>query len=144
MANIPMLGESISTRIVENFTVDEFKDFSKYTDALEKVMNHKTAFSNLLKYRSRIDRLLEKLTLVEYKKEFVGLAKMTYAVTGSLSKARKDIIKEFLSYGYEWVDPSKADVLIADAPSSSAKYKTAVKRGIPIMTEQEFRNQYII
>lgn len=148
MANIPGLGDSISTRLAKELSIQEFREFVSSNSHVEKIKSivnnsatEKSLFSDYTK--TKLHRLSKFIFLTEYVQEFTGLSKMTYAVTGGLSKPRKDIVKEFLQFGYEWVDPGKADVLIADAPSSSSKYKTAQKRDIPIMTEAEFRRQYL-
>lgn len=61
------------------------------------------------------------------------------ALTGSLSKPRSELIKEWAKYGVIEVDVSKANYLITDNPNSgSSKNKTASKLGIPVITESEF------
>ena len=70
--------------------------------------------------------------------------KITYAITGALSKPRNEIVKEFAEYGCKFVDVKQADVLVAPGPSSSAKYKLEISRGISIMTEAEFRKFLMI
>lgn len=69
-----------------------------------------------------------------------------YAITGSLSKPRKALEEEFSTSGWQLTDNiSKAEVLITDNPSSgSSKNEKAKKLGKPVITEEQFRNNYLI
>ncbi len=68
-----------------------------------------------------------------------------YAITGTLSKSRKELVTEFASAGWEMTETiSKSTVLINnDINSTSSKNKAAHAAGIPIITEDEFRTKYI-
>lgn len=64
-----------------------------------------------------------------------------YAITGSLSKPRKEIQEEFATYGWEMTDNlNKAKVLITNADSNSSKAVKAKQLGKLVMTEEQFRN----
>lgn len=64
-----------------------------------------------------------------------------YAVTGSLSKPRKEFTEELSAKGWKMTETiSKAEVLINnDNSSSSSKNIKAREAGKPILTEEEFR-----
>jgi DNA ligase (NAD+) len=155
MCNIPLMGDSLSEDVASSMTPTGFhhmllEDETAQHELLSSIVNNKTSVANFIKYHSRIldfvDTILggdwNRISTFE-KREMVNASGVKYAVTGSLSKPRKDIVEEFLAFGHEWVDPSKADVLIADGPSSSSKYKTAQKKGIPIINEAQFRVEYM-
>ena len=68
-----------------------------------------------------------------------------YAVTGGLSKPRKQIEAEFSAKGWEMASTiSRATVLITDDPNSgSSKNQQADKLGIAKMTEADFRKNIL-
>lgn len=69
-----------------------------------------------------------------------------YAITGSLSKGRKEIEAEFSAKGWQMKDTLNGDteVLICnDQSTTSSKYVKAKHLGKPIVTEEEFRKQYL-
>lgn len=69
-----------------------------------------------------------------------------YAVTGSVSKPRKEFEAELLSKNWKSTETmSKATVLINnDTTSSSAKNLKAKAEGKPILSEEDFRNIYLL
>jgi len=102
-------------------------------------------FLNLINSMNNIYRVLEFFNF-EIKNEFVEksetiIMKINYCLTGTLSKPRKELIEELKMLGAKFTSISKADVLIADVPSEKTKYQTALKKGIKIMTEEEFMKQ---
>ena len=68
-----------------------------------------------------------------------------YAITGSLSKSRKEIEADFAKKGWEMTSNiSKAECLVNnDSASNSSKNVKAKSLGKPILTEAEFCEQYI-
>ena len=147
MANIPSVSSSTIEKLITNVSMTEFIDvFENDNRAIIRSNKWIDCFptykqpDNIELY---FDRLVELYTLfsnqiVEIKQKNQPIM-MTYALTGTLSKTRNEIVKEFTEYGCKFVDVNKADVLIAPGPSTSAKYKLAISRGIKIMTEDEFR-----
>lgn len=69
----------------------------------------------------------------------------TFVITGKLSKKRDDWITEIESYGGK-VSSSvsgKTDCLICNQKEDTAKYKKAESLGIPILTEQNFIENFL-
>ena len=71
--------------------------------------------------------------------------KRYYAVTGSVSKPRKEFEAELLEKGWVMTDTiSKAEILINnDTTSNSSKNLKARQAGKPILSEQQFREMYL-
>ncbi len=80
--------------------------------------------------------------IVKPEKRLQTANNVNICITGTLSKPRKELLEEFGKLGASESSIQKADILICNEPSSSSKYKYAVKNNIKIMTENEFR-QYI-
>lgn len=152
MANIPTINSSTANKMAENISVAEFvkairEDNRKiiYSDSWLACYPTYRQPENLELY---FDRLKEIAELFDYRikdKEKRTINKqIKYALTGALSKPRNDIVKEFAKFGGKLVDVKVAEILIAPGPSSSAKYKLAIERKIPITTEEEFRSKLLI
>lgn len=75
----------------------------------------------------------------------MGVNYRMYAVTGSVSKPRKEFEQELQSKGWVLTDNiNKAQLLINnDKTSKSSKNVKAQKAGIPIISEEEFRQSYL-
>ena len=69
----------------------------------------------------------------------------TFVITGKLSKKRDDWIAEIESYGGKVAGSvsSKTDCLICNQKEDTAKYKKAESLGIPILTEQNFIENFL-
>jgi NAD-dependent DNA ligase len=150
MANIPRLGNTASEEFNKNVPASEFitvvtsgeipakwgEMVGNYlgTSGMETLKKHFFKFSELTAiFNSRVTQ-----------KEYTKTAQqIKFSLTGALSKSRNEIIAEFAKFGCEFVKPNKASVFICDKASSSAKYQEAVKLGLKIMTEAEFRAAYI-
>lgn len=136
-ASIPRVGKSTCRMIGDNISADEFKQCVS-TKNFSKMRGHcitEPGYLGLCDSADKLRKLLEIFSLSESDTK----SGVQYCMTGSLSKPRKQLEKEFEASGAKLVSASIAQVLITDAPSTSSKYKTAVKRGIPIITEEEFR-----
>ena len=152
MANIP----TVSSSTIENLTkyisneefVEIFETANKSTIRSNKWMDCFPTYKQPDNIELYFDRLVTLYAM--FKDRIVAIkqknqsTKITYALTGALSKPRNEIVKEFAEYGCKFVDVKQADVLVAPGPSSSAKYKLAISRGISIMTEAEFRKFLMI
>ena len=160
-ANIPGVGKTFSKCVDSSFWSGKEADFvENVCDKNEKfdIENFRNCFVNYLQpiaiasHRERIvkvinvfrDQMILTVTNEELKMETENSKNETFkfCLAGKLSKKRDDVVKEFEGFGHAFVSESSCDILIADAPSSSSKYQKAVKRQIPIMTEQEFRDLY--
>jgi len=142
MSNVPALGETSCENIEDAVNPVEFSQgiVLGTVDGWRKYCVTEPAFTNLKKYRDRVEEVLsffgEKLQ--QSNKPRVTLK---YCLTGSLSAPRKKLVDEFARKGAKFVSIGKADILIANGPSSNSKYTRAVKRGIPILSEAEFRER---
>lgn len=151
VANIPSVNSSTIERMANEITSEEFITAVKGNKELirsEKWMKCYPSYLQPKNLELLWFRLFEICELFDWsisdkQKVETKTIQLKYALTGALSKTRDEIVKEFNQYGYKFVDVKVADVLIAPGISSSAKYKTAVKRDIPILTEEQFRINYI-
>ena len=65
-------------------------------------------------------------------------------ITGPLSVSRKEFLDLCSDIGIEESSIAKADVLVTNTPNSNTnKNKEAIKRGIKVMSEKEFREKYL-
>lgn len=147
MANIPTVSSSTTEKLTSQVSMAEFVDVFETGD--KKIIRSNKWMDCFPTYKQPdnielyFDRLVELYEM--FRDQIVEInqknqsTKMTYALTGALSKPRNDIVKEFAEYGCKFVDVKQADVLVAPGPSSSSKYKLAINRGIKIMSEAEFR-----
>jgi len=150
IANIPMVGDATAELFATKVPAQEFWDV--YTQNVEepatwqKCMN-RTAWKNFQEARVKIQRLLKyfgRSRIVDIAPEVSLAPRLHVAMTGTLSRPRQVILAEFARYGIAEASLATADVLIADGPGNSNKYKTALRRQIPILTEAEFRAIYIV
>lgn len=65
----------------------------------------------------------------------------TFVITGKLSRKRDEIKAEIESLGGKVGSSitAKTDYLIANQPENTTKYNTALAKGIPIITEEEYK-----
>ena len=82
MANIPGLGDSISTRMAKELSIQEFQEFvhsNLHVEKIKSIVNNsateKSLFSDYTK--TKLQRLSKFIFLTEYVQEFTGLSKMT-------------------------------------------------------------------
>jgi hypothetical protein len=149
IANIPIVGDATAELFATKVSAQEFWDVYEHNlpepESWAGCMN-RTAWKNFQESRVKIQRLLQyfgRSRIVDFAPE-VSLAPRLYvAITGALSRPRQAIMVEFARYGIYEASPTTADVLIADGPSHSSKYQTALRRQIPILTEAAFRAKYI-
>lgn len=151
MTNIPRLGTSSSEEFDKNVTAEEMRVVvasgiapQKWGDMVGNYLEN-TGMDLLKKYFHRFGELMElfggRITQKEFKKKASGQT-VFFSLTGALSKTRDEIVEEFKQYGCEF-KPNKATIFICDKVSSSAKYQDAVKRGLEIVTEAQFRARFI-
>lgn len=156
---IPMIGKVLAHKLVNNFidyadfrnAIEHDYQFSKIADiGLEKE-------KSLLSYDYTVaDELINNRYIKlnypsDEKAEAEGnLQGLTFVITGKLGKYYKtrDVIKEVITKrGGRVVESvsSKTSYLINnDKSSGSAKNKTAQSLGIPIISEEDFHNQFDI
>lgn len=146
-AAIRAVGDACGIELKKRVKVHEFiTECSNdiFSDSVLTCMSTGTARIFLNKYSHIVKSLVTSLKdqLIDFTERKIEV-RGTYEVTGTLSVPRDQLVAEFKEAGYMHVGVGKADFLIADKPSSSSKYKTAVSRQIPIMTESEFRERFL-
>lgn len=145
-ANIPNVGNSCT-----NALYDYYKSMDELFDAEEMLPD--SLFPTYLareNYETYIERVIDLIFFYGKKNiTFKGntganMKKVNITLTGALSKPRPALVKEFNTIpGVEVNEVSigKADYLVTDSTElTSSKAKEALKRNIPIITEQEFRD----
>lgn len=150
LANISKMGEGNIYSIAPNVTGEEFVDAITKGEIPSEWSKWATNYPGFLNLQKSIDRLQEIVKHFNYQVSTYVPApvkvrdiSLKYAITGKgLSKKKSDFEAEFHDQGYELVRADKADILVMNINDGSAQYKTAVKRGIPIMSEDEFRSKY--
>lgn len=145
LSGLPNFGKTSSANVLYGVTTKDFVKAVKDrdVDGWQKFCTTVVAYTSLKNNLDRVEQVINffdgNLSELE-----VQITEVSYCMTGSISKPRKQIIEEFKSYGCRFVDVAKADVLICNVPSSSSKYTKAVKKEIPILTEDQFRSRYIV
>ena len=164
---VPLLGATFAKELAKNpeglkriftaienwefrFDANDRKHDLAVTDVILSVLPGREALANnILRAAEEIQDILfyinENAGLFDYEFEGVGKETRYYAITGSLSKSRKEIEAEFAKKNWQLTDSiSKAECLVNnDNLSSSSKNLKAKKAGKPILTEAEFRSSLL-
>ena len=152
MANIPRVGEGSIERFDRQVSAEEFVKVLSGEMARPQKWNDLVGDYLGVSGKETLDRYVDRLQdLYLFFGKRIRQAvyaekpktKVKFSLTGTLSKGRDELVAELAKVGCEFVSTSKADVFICNKPSSSAKYQEAAKRGIPILTEAEFRAKYV-
>ena len=141
------IGRTYSDKIFQSMTLDEFA---------QHIQDGGTGFEGILNITG-VDSIQENCELVydvfstyyvvppENNINISSGETIGVCITGKLSKTRKAFLEEIGPYGFTEVPIAKAKILITDNPNgTSSKNIAANKKGIPKMTEAEFRSNYII
>lgn len=106
---------------------------------------NRNAIESLREASVLISDLMSKLHIITAtQKKQVESSGITVCITGKLSVTRADFVKECSDKGITEVAVNKADVLVTDDPfSGSSKARTARDRGIKMMSEEQFRSEYL-
>lgn len=147
LASIPQVGNKVREKIDTHVRFSYFRDAlgrKKPGESWKQYMNA-PAFENLNRLWSRVEAIVNFVGVENVIDPFIKSIPLTkpkikVTITGGLSMPRKELVKEL---NVEEVPINQAEVLIADVSSSSSKYKKAMEREIPILTEEEFRDKYI-
>lgn len=143
--NIPRLGDKTSEEfakypelIVGVLNSDDIQKFEQIKSKIGNA-NGQSIQKNIKKFR-RLKLIFDRIIWdTEPNVEVKGKV----AITGKLSKPRKDLEKDLKSLGYTVGDVSADCIcLICNEPSTSSKYLKAQKLGISILTEEEFINSF--
>lgn len=141
--NIPRLGDKTSEEFAKYPELIQhilkFDDISKFDEVKRKIgdANGQSIIKNINKFR-RLNLIYDR---IDWSKKDEVIQRGKVAITGKLSKPRKELEKDLKSLGYTVGDISSDCVcLICNEPSTSSKYLKAQKLGISILTEEEFIN----
>jgi NAD-dependent DNA ligase len=148
LANLPGVGHSSAGKFDELIDVEEFKNVLQNKLELPEswwgYFATYVGFESLNRLRERVVKICEFFdwNLRKYIPEEQIETSVRYCITGTISDKRSNIVNRLKKFGCEFVDVGAADILICNDVSSSSKYKAAVNKGIPIMTEAEFYSKY--
>ena len=144
--NIPRFSDKTSLMCNEYYEeLLEYAETGKPSSKLKKLgdANYKSLVSN---YDKLTNILYIKNNIIKSETPTTSI-KGNVCITGKLSVKRKDFEKELLDAGYKSVSSVSKDTLflITDDPNSgSSKNKKADKYNITKITEQEFRDTYLV
>jgi DNA ligase (NAD+) len=138
---LPSVGLSTSKRIAEEIEIDLYFEYGPDT-AMNLDRITRPALKSLYENFSYMKEIYQQIKSAQgfIKKEKSNAIKV--AVTGKLSKPRKDLVAEFATHVIEVVDSVSKGVayLITDNPNSgSSKNTSAQKLGVQVISETEFR-----
>ena len=143
---IPLIGERVSKILAEkcenwetfrnliekdSFSFEEWDGFGYEMNRELKQFNYDEA-----------DELAKMFTFAVVEKAENDILKgKTFVITGKLSRKRDEIKAEIESLGGKVGSSitAKTDYLIANQPENTTKYNTALAKGIPIITEEEYK-----
>ena len=143
---IPLIGERVSKILAEkceswetfrnliekdSFSFEEWDGFGYEMNRELKQFNYDEA-----------DELAKIFTFAIVEKAGNDILKgKTFVITGKLSRKRDEIKAEIESLGGKVGSSitAKTDYLIANQPENTTKYNTALAKGIPIITEEEYK-----
>ena len=143
---IPLIGERVSKILAEkcenwetfrnliekdSFSFEEWDGFGYEMNRELKHFNYDEA-----------DELAKMFTFTVVEKVGNDVLKgKTFVITGKLSRKRDEIKAEIESLGGKVGSSitAKTDYLIANQPENTTKYNTALAKGIPIITEEEYK-----
>ena len=143
---IPLIGERVSKILAEkcenwetfrkliekdSFSFEEWDGFGYEMNRELKHFNYDEA-----------DELAKIFTFTVVEKTGNDVLKgKTFVITGKLSRKRDEIKAEIESLGGKVGSSitAKTDYLIANQPENTTKYNTALAKGVPIITEEEYK-----
>lgn len=145
---IPLIGKTVAKDIAEHFfdydafrkAIDEDYNFTKW-DNWGDAKNSAIYDFNW----DEADELARIMTITPYESSISAdnLKGKTFVITGKLKsyKKRDDLKAEIESLGGKVGSSitAKTDYLIANQPEDTSKYKNAIAKGIPIITEDEYK-----
>ena len=150
VSNIPRIGKTSSKKLGDNVSLEDFGNATRSLKVPDKWRNHvstKPGFENLRNNWRKVVDIVQFYGIERIVKDDPTIhyfdVKVTVCITGKLSKPRKQLYEEFKKFGADEASIKSCDILVCNEKSSSNKYRTAEKRGIPIMSEQEFRRNYV-
>ena len=138
------LGRTTSKLLLENFSYDDILSkcvMDVFCDDLVKIkgIGAKTATRIVNGLRSNLDLLeqLKKIGIDTCSNTVGSLTGHSFCITGKLSRPRKEIEKWVEDNGGRNASISSCTYLVCNEPSDTGKYKKAMDKGIPILTEEQ-------
>lgn len=141
-ANIKGAGGTCAINFRDNVSVQEFissirnKKIPESWSILFPTYIPEQEFPKHFDVLNNLLDLFEK-NLIDYTKK-ESEVKIKVCITGTLSETRSIIEKNLENKGVKIVDINNANILLCNTTHASSKYIKAIKRKIPIMTENEF------
>ena len=142
---LPAVGMNTSKRIADEIGIDKFfsgdvmpeeiNALSRKTEPAIRVLSENFG---LLKRVYQQIKLQQGFATKEIRKDSIRVA-----ITGKLSKGRKELAEEFAEHGIDVASSVSKDVsyLVTDSPESgSSKNTAAQKLGVKVVSETEFRS----
>jgi DNA ligase (NAD+) len=147
---LPSLGEK---------SVETVLDMYEYPTLIEKLKNQEVGsiagtsyivIQSLYTYREYIEEIIGSFRnipvrmLKKSSKSGIIHKGIKICITGALSVSRREFLEECNLVGIEEASIAKAIILVTNNPNSgSGKAREAQKRGTKIMTEEEFRKEFL-
>lgn len=143
--NIKGIGKEVSDKIAD-VIYHLLDDPTKIRNILLSISGIGESLADLVDMKFNIIRNIFKYEIIKpcSRLNCTGSQPFPVIITGSISMPRNQFEAYLKQFNIKLVESvTKAKVLICNAPSTSSKYQTAEKLGIPIMTENEFKERYI-
>lgn len=146
---LPSVGETISKKISDEIGIHEYFSEGFPESSLDK-LSRKTepAIGSLYEnYNTMYNVYLQIQNLQGFIEREESKVKIKVAITGKLSKPRKELTEEFATHGIEVIGSitKECDYLITDDPTSgSTKNLAAKKMGVTVLSESDFRRELSI
>jgi DNA ligase (NAD+) len=146
---LPSVGESTSKKISQEIGIHEYFNHQGFIwSEVENLGKINYIALNSLNDSFKIMKgvyiqIMELQGFIEKEKATIK-ATIKVAITGKLSKGRKELIEEFAAHGIEVVGSVSKEVayLITDSPDSgSSKNLAAQKLGVKVVSEEDFRSK---
>jgi DNA ligase (NAD+) len=134
------------------FELRATKKKSKFIEKLKKIEGigdiiAENVYNYLEKDKKLINKLLEKITLKETKKEFKMIAdSKKFVITGELVGYKREEVKLLLEKkGHKVISAvsKQTDYLVTNSLEQTEKYKRAKTLGIPIINEEELVSKFL-
>jgi DNA ligase (NAD+) len=146
---LPAVGETVSKMISKEMGLEQFFYTPLLLPNLNKIKFSRTITKPAIKaLEENYEIMYEVYYQIMEQQGFIeketSKMKIKVAITGKLSKPRKELIEEFASHKIEVVDSvgKECSYLITDDPASgSSKNVAAEKLGIVVISESDFRDK---
>jgi len=147
---LPSVGETISKKISDEIGIHWYFEEDEFPWDMVDKLSRKTEpavrslFENFSMMKSVYRQIMNLQGFVKKEESKMGIK---VAITGKLSKPRKELTEEFATHGIEVIGSitKECDYLITDDPTSgSTKNLAAQKMGVTVLSESDFRRELSI